>query len=108
MNKVMFKGEYMSMETAQEFALLKQENNRLKEKNRHLKELCDVAYTSFEKLLKRVNKTIDLVDKNIMLDEDILKNAKNLGLDEHHIKQISNDLNLYKCLKIELKGGKND
>lgn len=106
MNKVMFKGEYMSMETAQEFALLKQENNRLKEENNHLNELCDEYYKSFEKLLKRVNKAIDLIDKNIMIDEDILK--RKLGLDENHIKQISNDLNLYKCLKIELKGGKND
>lgn len=32
-----------------------------------------------KELKSRINKSIDLVDKNIILDEDILKNAKKLG-----------------------------
>lgn len=55
----------MSIETAQEFALLKQENNLLKKENKHLKGLCDEHYKSFEKLFKRVNDTISYIENDM-------------------------------------------
>lgn len=98
--------------TYREFEKIKTRIEELEEENKRLKEnqsgFTLEEYTrilnDYQELQQRINKAIDLVDKNIILDEDILKNAKKLGLDENHIKQISNDLNLYKCLKIELKG----
>ena len=70
--------------------------------NKRLKIIYSEKYVF--KLENRINNAINLIDKNIMIDENILKNAKKLGLDENRIKQISTDLNLYKFLKTELKG----
>lgn len=62
MNKVMLNGEYMSIETAETISLLKRENKQLKEEIKHLKELYDDSFNSFEILFKRVNKAIDYIE----------------------------------------------
>lgn len=62
MKKVMLNGEYLSMETANELVLLRNENKRLREEYKHLSEIYDDSCKSFEKLFKRVNKALDYID----------------------------------------------
>ena len=62
MKKVMLNGEYLSMETANELVLLRNENKRLKEEYKHLSEIYDDSCKSFKKLFKRVNKAIEFID----------------------------------------------
>lgn len=85
MNKVLFKGEYMSMQTAEELAILNKENKELKAQIEHLENLCNEHFNSFEKLFKRVNKAIEYCRLNKEFTprltdvEDILKEEKNNG-----------------------------
>ena len=64
MNKVLFKGEYMSMQTAEELAILNKENKELKAQIEHLENLCNEHFNSFEKLFKRVNKAIEYIEEH--------------------------------------------
>ena len=71
MKKVMLNGEYLSMETANELVLLRNENKRLREEYKHLSEIYDDSCKSFEKLFKRVNKAIEFIDNNNLYEEII-------------------------------------
>lgn len=94
MNKVMLNGEYLSMETANELVLLRNENKHLREEYKHLKELYDDSYKSFEKLFKRVNKAIEFID--------------NLLEDGEYVDYIEFSKEQKKELKQILKGNEND
>lgn len=106
----MFKGEYMSMETAQEFALLKRENNLLKEENKRLtknqryykngvfslendKETMSDMIDDYK---SRIDKAIEFIKENADYDEDINRCCDDLRDDDCD-----------ELLEI-LKGGKND
>lgn len=100
MNKVMLNGEYLSMETANELVLLRNENKRLREEYKHLSEIYDDSYKSFEKLFKRVNKAIEFIEnkwKQKSYYEDIDNCLKFMTINEFEIEE----------LKQILKGCKN-